>query len=57
MKGFKMHKNYLRDLLKSANEELTERLQDTDYDDTDLIHEIADSFIPVYTRDILQCAI
>ena len=48
--------NY-QEMLNSAVKELKERLQeDPDYDEGDLIHEIADSNTPIYNSDILQMA-
>ena len=46
-----------QEMLSNAVEELKERLQqDPDYDEGDLIHEIADSNTPIYNYDILQMA-
>ena len=48
--------NY-QEMLNSAIEELKERLQDSpDDDEGDLIHEIADSHVPIYNYNILQMA-
>ena len=52
---------YTEDLIKSAIEELEERLKwnkenEEDQDTDDLIHEIADNNIPIYTYDLLQYA-
>lgn len=49
-------------LLKDARQELRERLEDWGEDDFeqdephDIIHEIADSNVPVYTSDLMQLA-
>ena len=52
---------YTEDLIKSAIEELEERLKwnkenEEDQDTDDLIPEIADNNIPIYTYDLLQYA-
>lgn len=45
------------EIIKAAEEELEERLRDyPDEDVHDVIHEIADSHVPVYTADIIDCA-
>jgi len=48
----------LYDRLKMAREELREWAKDNPDDDEpdERIHEIADSSVPVYNSDILQCA-
>ena len=45
----------LRDLIKDAIEDLEDRVEDWD-DVDDIIHEIADMYVPVYTYDLLQLA-
>ena len=55
---------YTEDLVKGAIEELEERLKEEDikvefsgaYDTDDLITEVADNNIPIYTYDLLQYA-
>ena len=52
---------YTEDLVKEAIEELEDRLKDEEvtsgaYDTDDLIPEIADNNIPIYTYDLLQYA-
>ena len=52
---------YTEDLVKEAIEELEDRLKwnkenKEDQDTDDLIHEIADNNIPIYTYDLLQYA-
>lgn len=47
----------LRDLIRDAKQELKERFDNGETDRDDLIdasHEIADSFVPVYTRDLIN---
>lgn len=45
----------LNQLIESARDELRERLEeDLDQDKHDLIHEIADSSVPIYTTDLLD---
>ena len=52
---------YTEDLVKGAIEELVERLKyneedEKQYETYDLIHEVADNNIPIYTYDLLQYA-
>ena len=52
---------YLEDLKEGAIEELEDRIQwyekeEERYDEDDLISEIADNNIPIYTYDLLQYA-
>ena len=52
---------YTEDLVKDAIEELKERIEwyekeEESYDEDDLIHEVADNNIPIYTYDLLQYA-
>ena len=52
---------YTEDLVKNAIEDLEERLKwnkenEYDQDTDDLIHEIADNNVPIYTYDLLQYA-
>ena len=54
-------KYYTEDLKEQAIEDLKERLEEEDissgaYDTADLIPEIADNNIPIYTYDLLQYA-
>ena len=46
----------LNDLLKSTIDSLEERINESGQVDSDDLHEIADSMIPVYTSDILELA-
>ena len=49
----------LREILKDAEEELRDQWSDMDTvqrRDLDIVHEIADSNVPVYTSDILEVA-
>ena len=49
----------LREILKDAEEELRDRWNDLDTcqrRDLDIIHEIADSNVPIYNSDILEVA-
>jgi hypothetical protein len=56
MEDYKMSDLY--DLVKSACEELQEWIDENPGDDEphDRIFEIADSHVPVYNSDIIQCA-
>ena len=49
---------YTENLIESAIDELQERLEDEEkgYEPDDLIAEIADNNIPIYTYDLLQYA-
>ena len=55
---------YLSELQRQAREEMEERLklnhleidEDEIYDTDDIIHEVADNNIPIYTYDLLQYA-
>ena len=52
---------YTRDLIEEAIDELQDRIQwceeeKEDYETDDLISEIADNNIPIYTYDLLQYA-
>jgi hypothetical protein len=49
----------LQERINDAREELRERVKNEQIDveePHDTIHEIADSSVPVYTYDIVQCA-
>jgi len=57
----KTKKYYTSDLIDSAIEDLQDNIQwckeeKEDYEIDDLIHEIADNNIPIYTYDLLQYA-
>jgi len=57
----KTKKYYTEDLIEGAIEELQDRIQwcekeKEEYDQDDLISEIADNNIPIYTYDLLQYA-
>ena len=57
----KTKKYYTSDLIDCAIEDLQDRIQwckeeKEDYEIDDLIHEIADNNIPIYTYDLLQYA-
>ena len=57
----KTKKYYTEDLIEGAIEELKDRIQwckeeEEDYEIDDLISEIADNNIPIYTYDLLQYA-
>ena len=54
-------KYYTEDLIEGAIDDLQDRLKDEEvllgaYDTDDLIAEIADNHIPIYTYDLLQYA-
>ena len=57
----KTKKYYTEDLIEGAIEDLQDRIQwcekeKEEYDQDDLISEIADNNIPIYTYDLLQYA-
>jgi len=47
-------RNTIDNLLQEVETEFLERLKEYGEDPQDIIHEVADSSIPVYTRDILE---
>jgi len=49
----------LYEIITAAKEELAERINDADtdiIDESDIIHEIADSSVPVYNNDLISLA-
>jgi hypothetical protein len=54
----KERKYYTEDLIEGAIDELQDRLEDEEkgYEPDDIIAEVADNNIPIYTYDLLQYA-